>query len=167
MTDWKDKAGGMDEWVEKAKAVMEESMYATLATCSKDGIPHVSPVYTGHDSEYNFYFSSSELSKHMQNIQENNQVSLVIFNSMVPRGKGKGVFMQATVKELITEKEVEESYKYFYGRNDAEPHTLSYYLGATTRHIYKIIPTQIWMNAWEKVNGIYTDVRKEIPLIKK
>lgn len=157
----------MEELTAKIKSVMEQSVYATLATASKDGVPWISPVYIGNDEAYNLYFSSSEDSRHMQNIQENNQVSLVIFNSTVPRGEGAGVYMQATVKELTTEEEVRDAYKYFYGRNDAKPHEPSYYLGETKRHIYKIIPSKMWMNGWEKVNGIFTDVRLEVPLPKK
>ena len=85
---------------------------------------------------------------------------------MVARGKREGLYMQATVKELTTEEEVRESYKYFYGRNYATPHEPSYYLGETKRHMYKIIPSKIWMNGWEKVNSFFTDVRKEIPLLE-
>ena len=154
----------MEDLVAKSKRILGESMYATLATCSKNGVPHVSPVYTGHDDKYNLYFSSSEDSQHIKNIKENNQVSLVIFNSMVPRGKGEGLYMQATVEELTTEEEVRDSYTYFYGRNDATPHVPSYYLTETKRHMYKIVPIKIWTNGWEKVAGVFTDVKKEIPL---
>ena len=57
----------MENLIAKAKGILEESMYATLATCSEDCIPWVSPVYTGHDDTYNLYFSSAEDSQHMKN----------------------------------------------------------------------------------------------------
>lgn len=157
----------MEDLVKKAKKIIEESMYITLATASKGGTPWVSPLYTGHDSNYNFYFSSAENSQHIQFILENNHVMFVIFNSMVPRGKGEGIYMQGSVYELKTEEEVLEAYKYFYGRNDANPHEPSYYLGGSTRKMYKITPTIVWLNAWQKVHGIFTDTRIEVSLLKK
>lgn len=151
----------------KAKRIIEHNIYITLATASKNGAPWVSPVYTGHDANYNFYFSSAETAQHIQFIKENNQIMFVMFDSTVVRGKGEGVYMQGKVYELKTTEEVLEAYKYFYSRNDATPHEPSYYLGGSKRKLYKIIPSIIWMNEWSKVNGIYTDVRVEVPLLKK
>ena len=157
----------MEDLVKKAKKIIEESMYITIASASKNGIPWVSRVYTGHDADYNFYFSSAENSQHVQFIKENNQVMFVIYNSMVPRGKGVGVYMRAKVHELTTEKEVQEAYPYFYGRNDATPHEPSYYLGKSKRRLYKVIPSAVWLNEWKKVNGVYTDTRVKVSLLKE
>ena len=44
-----------DSNVERAHKIIKKILHLTIATCSKDGAPWNSPVYSAFDEDYNFY----------------------------------------------------------------------------------------------------------------
>lgn len=83
------------ELIEKAKKVIKEVLYATVATVTAEGQPWNSPVYTSYDEHYNFYWVSWKENDHSQNVRANGRAYLVIFDSTVPAGSGFGVISTA------------------------------------------------------------------------
>ena len=79
---------------EKARKIIENNIYITIATASKDGLPWISPVYSAHDKDYTFYWISPMDTLHSRLIRENHRVAIVIFDSRAPEGTGEGVYIK-------------------------------------------------------------------------
>lgn len=150
---------------QKAKEIIEKIQYITIATCSRDGVPWNTPVYSAYDEDYNFYWISWRENQHSKNIRENNQVFLVIYDSTVPEGEGEGVYIKAKACELNDEEEIEYGLKYLDERiNKLGRHTVSQFRDNMPRRVYKAVREQAWMNAEGDINGEYIDKRVEIDL---
>lgn len=153
--------------IDKAKEIIEKILYITIATCSKDGKPWNSPVYSAFDEQYNFYWVSWKENQHSRNVKENNNVFLVVYDSTVPEGTGEGVYIQAKAYELNGEKEIEKILGYLYKRKGQDPkkREAKEFMGNYPRRVYKAVPEKVWMNDIGEVNGNYIDKRVEVKLI--
>ena len=156
-----------NDYTEKAKKIIEKILYITIATASKDGKPWNSPVYSAFDKNYNFFWASDQNGQHSKNIEENNRVFIVIYDSTVPEGTGKGVYIEAKAYKLTDEKELQHALECLDGRAGNKYHTPKQFLGDMPRRVYKAIPEKIWMNADGDKNGNYIDIRVEIDIINK
>jgi uncharacterized protein YhbP (UPF0306 family) len=76
---------------EKARRIIADNIYLTLATCDLKNKPWAAPVYYAYDSDYNFYFVSAKDSLHATHIAENPAVGIAIYNSTIPAGECDGV----------------------------------------------------------------------------
>lgn len=157
----------MEDLVTQTKKIIEENLYATVATSSKDGIPWATPVYVSYDTNYNFYWGSWKQAQHSQNIKENHNVSLVLFDSHAPFGKGRGVYIEATVYELSDPGEIRACFVHRYGRTNRPQRQIEEFLGDNPRRIYKAVPKRIWINQDNQVNGYFYDSKVEVPLLTK
>ena len=83
-----------------AKTIIDSNMYMTLGTANETGGPWVSPVYFSCAGYQQFYWISSLEARHSLNIAARPQISIVIFDSRVPVGKGQAVYMSAVAEEL-------------------------------------------------------------------
>ncbi len=150
--------------IQQAKNIIQKNLYITLATIGKDGLPWSSPVYAAYDENYNFYWASAKNAKHSLNIEENDKISFVIFDSSVPWGKGEGVYMQAKAFQLIRKKDILHAFTYRYGRINQAPRPLEEFLDKAPRRIYKAVPEKIWIKVDTKENGYFVDKRIELRL---
>jgi len=76
---------------EKARRIIADNIYLTLATCDLRNKPWAAPLYYAYDSDYNFYFVSAKDSLHATHIAENPAVGIAIYNSSIPAGQCDGV----------------------------------------------------------------------------
>ena len=83
-----------------ARTIIDSNMYMTLGTADASGEPWVSPVYFAPAEYQEFYWISSPEAKHLCNIAMRPQISIVVFDSRVPVGKGQAVYMSAIAEEL-------------------------------------------------------------------
>jgi uncharacterized protein YhbP (UPF0306 family) len=83
-----------------AKAIIDSNMYMVLGTADESGRPWATPVYFAHKEYREFYWMSSPEVRHSRNIAVRPQISIVIFDSQVPVGKGQAVYMSAVAEEL-------------------------------------------------------------------
>jgi hypothetical protein len=83
-----------------ARAIIDSILYMTLATADEHGQPWVTPVYFASERYREFYWMSSPKVTHSLNIAVRRQISIVIFDSTVPVGKGQAVYMSALAEEL-------------------------------------------------------------------
>lgn len=154
-----------DQFVKKAKEIIEKILYITLATVSKNGRPWNSPVYSAFDHNHNFYWISWRENQHSKNIRENSRVFIVIYDSTVSEGTGQGVYLQAKAYELNDEKDIENALKYLDGRIGKQGrHKAARFQGDMPRRVYKAVPEKAWVNVDSKINGEYIDKRVEIKL---
>ena len=154
-----------DSLTDRAKKIIEQILYITLATVSKDGTPWNTPVYSAFDDNYNFYWISWTKNQHSKNIKDNNQIFIVIYDSTAVEGQGHGVYIRAKAHELGNGKEIEHALKYLDGRiNKLGRHKISQFQGSKPRRIYKAVPEKVWVNTDFRVNGEFVDDRIEITL---
>lgn len=72
----------------------------TLATADAEGRPWASPVWFATHDCREFVWVSRPDARHSLNIAARPDVALVIFDSHVPPGQGKAVYMSARAEEL-------------------------------------------------------------------
>ncbi len=155
----------MDSNIEKAKAIISEIIYITIATSSKDGQPWNTPVYSAFDQEHNFYWASDQNGQHSKNIRENSNVFLAIYNSTVPEGTGEGVYVKAVASELSDPDEITKALSFLYSRKNKVPRDAKEFIGHYPRRVYKAVPEKFWINGAGNVNGNYIDIRVEVDLL--
>lgn len=149
---------------EQARQIISKILYITLATVDKDGQPWNSPLYSAFDKDYNFYWASWKENNHSKNILENNNVFIVIYDSTVPEGTGRGVYIRAKAYEVSDLKELASALYLMYSRKSKSPRKILEFLKGYPRRVYKAVPEKVWLNGGADINGNYIDVRKEVDL---
>ncbi len=89
------------ELVAVAQTIIDTILYMVLGTADESGRPWTSPVYFASKSYREFYWMSSPDVTHSRNILVRPEISIVIFDSRVPVGKGQAVYMSAVAEELV------------------------------------------------------------------
>ncbi|OGM15906.1 hypothetical protein A2V56_04790 [Candidatus Woesebacteria bacterium RBG_19FT_COMBO_42_9] len=153
----------IDALTNKSKKVIDTIEYIDLATITEDGKPWNSPLWFVRDDKYNLYFYSPKYTQHSENIRNNGNGFVVIYDSRAPEGTGFGVYMTVEVKELNTVSEVDEALKWVY-KKKKKKRTPQEFLGNSPRRIYKVTPKEAWVNDAELKNGFYLDYRIPIKL---
>lgn len=155
----------MTELTDRAKEIISEIQYITVASVDENGMPWNAPVFTAYDEKFNFYWGTHKDSQKAKNIRANNNVFLVIYNSTLPAGKGEGVYIKATAEEITDPEEAKRAYKLIIDRHAP----VSYYNWESTQgngpiRLYKAVPIKAWVNDGDKIDSFYVDVRTEINL---
>lgn len=83
-----------------AEEIVEELRYVVLATADADGAPWSSPVYFAHRGLDEFFWVSRPTSTHSVNVAHRPDIGLVVFDSRVAVGAGRGVYARAVVDVL-------------------------------------------------------------------
>lgn len=149
----------------RAKQIINEIIYITVATSSKDGQPWNSPVYSAFDEDYNFYWASWKENQHSKNIAENNRIFIVIYDSKAREGTGEGVYILAKANMLIKEEDVANAIRLLDGRvgKVKDPKArVKQFMGDKPRRIYKAVSEKFWVNGEGDIKGEYIDVRLEV-----
>lgn len=149
---------------QRAREIIEKIFYITIASISEDGQPWNAPVFSAYDKDYNFYWGSYKDSQHSRNIRFNKNIFLVIYDSTVPAGKGEGVYIRATAKEIEDSKEIEFTHRLLAARHVVPYWKLEQVQGSGPIRLYKAALEKIWMNGEGEIDGHYIDVRVEIQL---
>jgi len=158
------------ELSEKAKKVINNILYITMATVDSEWNPWNTPVYSAHSEDYTFYWVSDKENKHSQNILKTNKAFIVIYDSTVPEWTWFWVYIE-WIPEVLNDSQKEESEEavdLLAWRKNVVPRDISQYNWDYPRRIFKFTPTKVYVNAdWEK-NWNYVDKRIEItkPILK-
>lgn len=149
---------------DQAAEILKTIIYATVATTSTDSKPHNSPLRFVYDENVNIYWFSDKESQHSKNIRENNAAYIVIYDSTVPEGQGKGVYIEATVQELSDPAEISKACRIKMGAGNDSP---DLFMGDAVRRVYKATPLKIWTNGVEVQDGVLIrDLRANLSLVK-
>lgn len=152
----------------RAAEIINKILYITIASVSDEGQPWNSPVYSGFDSELNFYWSSDKDSQHSKNIRVNGKVFIVVYDSTAEAGSGEGVYIQAEAKELSENEEITVARRITQTRkgqlDEMTEDEAEKFKGSLARRIYKATPHKIWLNDVELDDeGKYVrDIRVEV-----
>jgi hypothetical protein len=84
-----------------ARGIIDASLYMVLATADADGRPWASPVYYAPSEYREFYWVSAPDTRHSRNLERRPDLSIVIFDTSVPIGTGRGVYMSASGRRLL------------------------------------------------------------------
>lgn len=140
---------------ELVREVLTGNRYLTLATADGEE-PWVAPIEYLHDEQFNFYFFSTDDSRHSRHIEQNPTVAIAIFDTTQPEYSAdlstslRGVQIRATARRLSNEEYPEAV--------NAAIDALE--LPMPPYSVYQIVPSAIYL---PKVsNGI--NVRVEVEL---
>ncbi len=156
----------MNENAERAKAVLAQTLYITLATASTDGQPWNTPVYAAFDEAYHFFWVSAREAQHSQNIRANPRVAIVVYDSTVAPNTGTGVYIQATASELTGEGEITHALEALKRRGWENPPPVHELVetSVSPRRVYQAVPERFWISSDGSVNGHAVDAREEIEM---
>jgi hypothetical protein len=90
----------MDDPLEWARHILDTSSYMVVGTADEAGTPWASPVWYAHRDYRDFFWVSRPDVRHSHNIAVRPEIGMVAFDSSVRPGKGQGVYMRATAREL-------------------------------------------------------------------
>ncbi|SDO79260.1 Uncharacterized conserved protein YhbP, UPF0306 family [Pedococcus dokdonensis] len=80
-----------------AEGILEDLRYVVLATSDASGAPWASPVYFAHRGLEELFWVSRPTSTHSVNVTQRPDVGLVVFDSRIAVGEGRGVYARALV----------------------------------------------------------------------
>ncbi len=154
---------------QQAKEIIENNIYMTIASASKDGKPHISPVFFAYDNKFNLYWTSYKDSTHSGLLRENSQAMIVIFNSNAPQGAGNGVYFDTNVEELSDAHDIRVGIDLLNKRITEATFKISNHeavTGSSAWRIYRAKPSRIsiLLDEGEIINGQYVDKRMQIEL---
>jgi uncharacterized protein YhbP (UPF0306 family) len=154
----------MSENTRLAQTILSHLPYITLATATPDGIPWNAPVYAAFDETYTFFWVSAKYARHSQNIRANPRIAMVVYDSTIPPGTGKGVYMEARAYELTESRECSHALACLQRRGWEHPPSVDMVVGATLRGVYKAVPEKIWISADDE-HGL--DGRVEVDMLER
>jgi len=91
----------------------------TLATADGDGTPWASPVWFAHEGYSEFIWASKPEARHSVNVAARPQIGIVIFDSTVPEGEARAVYVEASA-ERLDEDQVDRAIAVFSRRSVAQ-----------------------------------------------
>lgn len=149
----------------RARAIIDQVKYATLATVSVDGVPWNTPVFCAYDDQYSVYWGSHRHSQHSRNVLANGLAAIVIYNSMVLPGTGEAVYLETQVSEINELSEINRVQEMLQKRRGRDPYwQIRDLSGEGAARLYKATVIKAWINDQSRVNGTYIDIRTEITL---
>lgn len=147
----------------KAKEIISNVKYVTIATASENGEPWNTPVLAGYDDTFNFYWTSWKGTQHSKNIHSRPDVFIVIYDSSIPADTGGCVYIKAKANELTDAEEIRHAAYLRYQRKNQSPRNVEDFLHDAPRRMYKATPEHFWVS----IGGSTTDItqsREEIQL---
>jgi len=148
----------------RAKEIIEQIHYVTIASVDEAGMPWNAPVFAVYDDDYNFYWGTYKDSQKARNIAHQPNVFLVIYDSTVPAGAGEGVYIKAKAEQITDVDELRHVLALLTSRHDVPYWDFADVNNAGPIYLYKATPEQAWMNDEGQHDGHYIDTRTEIQL---
>lgn len=105
---------------ETARAIVDATSYMTLGTADEDGVPWVTPVWYAAADYREFLWISRPEARHSYNIAVRPQVSIVFWDSHVPIGTGKGVYVAAGAEQVTDAAEIARGMEIFSRRSESQ-----------------------------------------------
>ena len=85
---------------ELVKTIIDSNRYMALGTIDQTGQPWVSPVWFATEDYRSFHWVCSPDAKHSRNLAAHPEVAIAIYDSSVPVGGAKAVYMKGVALEL-------------------------------------------------------------------
>ena len=158
----------MDDASRKARQLIADTPYLTLATADASGKPWSCPVYFAPDQVFTLYWVSFKQTVHSANIRVRPQVGISILGEP-PGHEGEGVYFEAVAAELHELTEVERAIEVRRTRPQDSKFAVTApedVLGDAAWRIYRAVPAAVYRyhDAAEIVHGQHVDVRVKVTL---
>lgn len=147
----------------KAKKLIEEIPYITIASVTPQGEPWNSPVFAVHDEEYNFYWNSSPESQHSKNIANKADIFVSIYDTRGALDEGFGIYMQAEASIVADHELTQAILDIYFMRKGKVPLTCEQFLAGHQR-FYVAKVKKCWVNCYDKTHTP-ADWKEEINLL--
>ncbi len=154
----------MNPNTQRAREIIQNTIYITIATVCEDGSPWNTPVYAAFDDQFNFFLVSAPTAQHSKNIARDSRAFVIVFDSTQAEGTGEGIYMQGKAFEMTDIDEIAHAIPFVYNRKNKSHRQPNDFLGDSPRRLYKFVPEHCWMNTDEKVGAFHVDGRKEVKL---
>ena len=89
-----------EDFAARARAIIEDNFYMTLATADGEGLPWATPVWYAPESDLSLLWMSRPVVRHSVNLARRAELGIVIFDSHQPPGTAHGLYMGATAAEV-------------------------------------------------------------------
>ena len=89
---------------ERARSLIDEGTFMTLATADADGVPWASPVWYAPDGYSELLWVSTPQRRHSRNIAARPEVAIVIFDSRQTPGDVAAVYMEGRAEQTDPER---------------------------------------------------------------
>jgi len=158
----------MEEASRKARRLIEDTRYMTIATADISGKPWNSPVFFVCDERFTLYWVSFIDAVHSINIRVRPQVAITILGTS-PDHYGDGVYIDAEAVELNDVCEAERAIEVLRKRPQETKFTVNSsadVLGTAVWRVYKAIPKEVYKRSDEDVvvEGQYITTRVKVLL---
>lgn len=153
--------------IDKARQIILNNDYMTIATADLDGTPWVSPVFFVFDEKLNLIWVSNKDARHSKLIRKNSRVAIVIFDSKAQEGAGDAVYIEATARELVEDGEIEAGMKVRLKRETCEEfrvNSISDVKDDKSWRMYCASPNKVYKLSESRIGGQLNDVRMELAL---
>lgn len=147
----------------KVHEILQQNMYCVVSSVQDDGTPWASPVFFGFDTDNKIYWRSWVDSNHSRNLRARPKAFVCVFDSRQPWGKGEGLYLQGTVRQIEGKAEAEYALTIIDSRSP-QPKQVQEFLAPNPRRIYEFTPKKAWINSDSSINGQFIDTRKEAAL---
>jgi hypothetical protein len=87
-----------------ARAVLDQTCYAVLATADADGTPWATPVWFAHDDLDCFYWLSWPGSRHSQLIEQRPAIAVTVFDTHAVPNEGTAFYATAQARRCPDER---------------------------------------------------------------
>ena len=134
----------MNEQVRRVWEIVEKILYINIATSSHDNKQWNTPVYAVHNGELVFFWRSWKESQHSQNIRENSNVFITIYDTTTELGQNhqRCVYVEAKAYEITDKEEIDAVLPLFLNNNE----TANNFMGDNVKRLYKAVPEKVWLN---------------------
>jgi uncharacterized protein YhbP (UPF0306 family) len=154
-----------EELRERVKSTIASIKYITIATVSEQGKPWNAPTFFAYDESHNIFWGSPAQAQHSQNIRASGQAYIVIYDSTVMPGTGKGVYIEARCSELSDPDEMKAAFgRIMQRRGDISYWEFEEFGQDKPIRLYKAEPLHIYTNGGVMIDGEYIDSRIEVTL---
>jgi nitroimidazol reductase NimA-like FMN-containing flavoprotein (pyridoxamine 5'-phosphate oxidase superfamily) len=127
-----------------AREIIDSNLYMALGTADGEGRPWVSPVYFAREDYSSFLWISAPEATHSRNLVARPEVAIVIFDSQVPIGTGRGVYMAASA-EQVADAELDRGLAVFSERSvrhGGKPFTRDQVLAPAKHRLYRAVASE-------------------------
>lgn len=135
-----------DALSDHGQELLAGNAYLTLGTVDAAGHPWTTPVYFAADGLRDYYWVSSESSRHSQNLAAHPQVSLAVFDSTVPAYHGRCLYAAGDAAVLAGE-DLERGLAVYPGpaARGGTAVTRDEVTGASPWRLYRARATAVWV----------------------
>lgn len=157
----------MKNYQDTAHAILDNNIYGTIATSTKDGTPWAAPQFMVYDNDIKtIYWCAARTSQHAQNILGNGRAYIVIYDSSVGPGEGSGVYLQTEATIVTDPDEMKRAMTMLIGRHQGVPY---FTMDAVQQHdaitaVFKAHISQAWINEGREENGQFILYREPVKL---